>query len=132
MDSINQKLETVLQKLSSIEQECLEERLGYFGNQIQNLVNSVQKLSTKIETLESYMIRGRQTHNPTAKKVFLLYLVAYLISYHEKARKALQLTCLEVASHLSTTQRYGIPLTAFPSDTTSKLAVAGLFFALSL
>ena len=41
--------------------------------------------------------------------LFLLWLVAYLPSYHEKAIKTLQLACLGVASHLSTTPRRGNP-----------------------
>ena len=45
----------------------------------------------------------------TASEKVFLYLVAYLSSYHEKAIKATYRARLGVASHLSTTLRWGNP-----------------------
>ena len=59
------------------------------------------------------------------------FLFTACLSFHRvKAIKALQRACLGVAGHLSTTPRWGIPLRAFPTATTTKLA--GLFSTLFL
>ena len=62
-------------------------------------------------------------------KIFF-YLVAYLSSYHEKAINALYELAQELPAICLPHQDGGIPLSAFPNGTTSKLA--GLFFILSL
>ena len=62
-------------------------------------------------------------------RVFL-YLVAYLSSYHEKAINALYELAEELQAIRQQHQDGGIPLSAFPNGTTSKLA--GLFSTLSV
>ena len=60
--------------------------------------------------------------------VYLFSCIFILLS-RESDQSAMRAR-LGVASHLSTTPRWGIPLSAFPNGTTSKLA--GLFSTLSL
>ena len=60
----------------------------------------------------------------------ILYLVAYLPSYYEKAINALYKLAWELPAVCLPHQDGGIPLSAFANGTTSKLA--GLFSTLSL
>ena len=62
-------------------------------------------------------------------RVFL-YSVAYLFYYHVKAINALYELAEELPAICQPHQDGGMPLTAFPNGTTSKLA--GLFFTLSV
>ena len=92
---------------------------------MQLLARRQKNLKTAVKTLNAH-----QTANdcrPTGNN-FLFSCIFILLS-RESDQCAIRAR-LGVAGHLSTTPRWGIPLSAFPNSTTSKLA--GLFSTLSL
>ena len=83
----------------------------------------------KIEPVTWDLSSARGTAR-TCRCLIFIYLIAYLSSYHEKAINALYELAKELPAICLPHQDGGIPLSAFPNGTASKLA--GLFSTLSL